>query len=183
MTNTALKQTDKKPSVKKKVQKKPVEKKPEKKALKEAVAKLSIIEPPVVQPVVVQPIEDTTSVVGQIRTAFKAENRLATVSGFLLGGFVPLGIYIISHNELTSIWEVNMLLVLGGLIYSASTVYQWGKLAFDSGWKAFGFLVLIEGIMILSSTTWLGVTALVYLVMINGIGTGVNIALKKGQSK
>ncbi len=127
----------------------------------------------------IDPPEDISKdVVGQIRLACKPENRLATAVGFLLGGFVPLAIYKVSHGEIGSFWELKTVLVIGGLVYSASTVYEWGKLAFRSGWKAMGFLVLTEGVMMISSTPWLGITALVYLVVINGIGTGVNLALK-----
>ena len=43
-------------------------------------------------------------------------------------------------------------IVAGGLLYSAKTVYAWGKLAFHTAAKALGFVVLLEGVMILSQT-------------------------------
>jgi hypothetical protein len=97
-----------------------------------------------------------------------------------LGGFVPLASYILAHQEIdpaTPLYEqLSALLVLGGLVYSASTIYEWGKLAFRSSTKALGFVVLLEGVMVTSRTSWLGTTALVYLIVINGIATGCALA-------
>ena len=107
--------------------------------------------------------------------------RLATVTGFLLGGFVPLASYVVSHYEIDPsaplYLQIASLLVLGGLCYSARTVYTWGKLAFHSGGKAAGFVVLVEGVMVVSHTPWLALSALVYLIVINGVATGCNLSL------
>jgi hypothetical protein len=67
--------------------------------------------------------------------------------------------------------------VLGGLVFSALTVFRWGRLAFGSPVKALGFVVLAEGVMTFCSTAWLSVVALGYLVLINAIATGCTIAL------
>ena len=69
-------------------------------------------------------------------------------------------------------------LVLGGLAYSAKTVWQWGTVAFQNAFKAFGFVVLLEGVMVTSHILWLSITALVYLMAINGIATGCNLTAK-----
>lgn len=121
-------------------------------------------------------------VVDDVIIATAARNRLATTLGFILGGFVPLGSYTVAHHEITAFNLTNLaplLMVLGGLAYSALTVYQWGNKAFESKFKAFGFVVLIEGIMTLSNITWLSIAALVLLVSINGISTGTKLALKR----
>ena len=43
--------------------------------------------------------KQSIGVVQQVKLALKPNNRLATVIGFLLGGFVPLACYWISHHE------------------------------------------------------------------------------------
>lgn len=124
-------------------------------------------------------IEDI-SVVDQVWLATRRDNIGATFGGFLVGGIVPLGTYLIAHYEVTAYTDPMALLILGGLMFSLITVYGWGKKAFnDSVTKALGFVVLIEGIMVFSNIAWLSVMCLVYLIAINGIATGVQLALKR----
>ena len=99
-----------------------------------------------------KPREDITedsAVVSQVKASFKPHNRLATMMGFLLGGFVPIASYVVAHYEVSrtvEVWaQLSSYLVLGGLVYSATTVYAWGTMAFRSGVKATGFVVLLEG--------------------------------------
>lgn len=120
-------------------------------------------------------------VVEQVRVALSPEHRLATFLGALLGAFVPFATFMIAHHQVnTGAYaygaDPKLLLVLGGLVYSARTVLQWGRLALDSGIKAIGFTVLIEGVMVASSAAWLSIVALVYLCLINAIATGVTLA-------
>lgn len=136
------------------------------------------------------------SVIEQVRESLKPKNRLSTVFGFCWGGLVPLGTYSLAHVELydslahsdisefMELWNRPLTyMALGGLLYSALTVYGWSERAFQSGAKAFGFVVLVEGIMILSHQTWLSLTCLAYLIVINGIATGVNLSLEKPKPK
>lgn len=126
--------------------------------------------------------KEPNGVVDEVIIATAARNRLATTLGFILGGFVPVGSFTVAHYEVTAFNLANwapLLMVLGGLAYSALTVYQWGVKAFESKCKAFGFVLLIEGIMTLSHTQWLSVAALLLLVSINGISTGTKLALKR----
>ena len=119
-------------------------------------------------------------VVEQVRGALRPRARLATALGFLLGGFVPVAVYVIAHHELD--WSAPLylqrgtLLVLGGLLFSASTEFNWGRMAFHAGGKALGFVVLLEGVMVTSTTAWLAMAALVYLVGVNGVATGCNLS-------
>lgn len=121
-------------------------------------------------------------VVDQVREACKPKNRLATVMGFLLGGVVPFASYVVAHHEVSNekalYAQLGTYLVLGGLLYSAKTVYEWGKRAFVSPAKALGFVVLLEGVMVASLTTWLSVIALGYLVVINGVATGCTLSVR-----
>lgn len=119
--------------------------------------------------------------VEQLRDGFRPQSRLATMIGLFLGGFVPLASFVVAHYEvdraaLFTAWQPQVLLVLAGLIYSAKTVYDWGKLAFRIPAKAFGFVVLLEGVMVTSSTRWLSFGALAYLILINAFATGCNLS-------
>lgn len=113
------------------------------------------------------------SVVGQVRLALKRENRLATAVGSLLGGFVPAATWTMTHHEPHD-WR--LLIVAGGLLYSAITVYKWGVLAFGMRVKAFGFVALLEGVMVMSATAWLSLTALGILIGINAVATAVALS-------
>lgn len=119
-------------------------------------------------------------VVSQVRAAMQPRNRLATALGALLGGGVPVATYVLSHQEVSQAAplyaQLPAWLVLGGLLFSALTVTQWGRMAFGSGWKALGFTVLLEGVLTCSSTQWLSVGALVYLICINATATGVRLS-------
>jgi hypothetical protein len=114
-------------------------------------------------------------IITQIHIA--ARNPLPAVIGALLGALVPSATFVVGHYELTSWTEPKALIVLGGLAFSALTVFRWGRLAFGSAVKALGFVVLAEGVMTFCSTAWLSVVALGYLVLINAIATGCTIAL------
>lgn len=118
------------------------------------------------------------SVVGQVRSAIRPENRLASFLGGVLGGFVPVATYVLSHAELPQRWWIDprAYIVAGGLLYSAKTVLRWGQLAFGDRWKAIGFVVLTEGVMVLSHTQALSLTALAVLVGINATATAVALS-------
>lgn len=127
------------------------------------------------------PAQREMGVVRQIQEALRPRARLATFLGCLLGGIVPLATFTVAHNEIDATrplyTQLSCLLVLGGLVYSAKTVYDWGCRAFGLRAKALGFVVLIEGTMVVSHIGWLGVTALVYLMIINGLSTGCALSL------
>jgi len=130
-------------------------------------------------------LEDSPSlgVVDQVRLAFRPRTRLATLIGCLLGGLVPMISFVLAHGEVNQIEplyeQVASYLVLGGLLFSATTVYTWGRMAFSSGAKALGFVVLTEGALVLAKTEWLGWVALFYLCAINAIATGCVLALDR----
>lgn len=119
-------------------------------------------------------------VVEQVRLSLRRGSRLAFALGVLLGGFVPIATYQISHTELVlsrALWlQPAAFFVAGGLLFSAVTMYRWGVLAFAQRAKALGFVVLLEGTMVTSRTPWLALAALVYLAAINGVATACNLA-------
>lgn len=121
----------------------------------------------------------------QLRIA--RQNLSASLLGAALGGFVPVATYTVAHQQLlvgAAKWSgVTFVspawaLVAGGLLYSAKTVWQWGKLTFNDRWKATGFVLLVEGVMVFSPVVWLSRTALGYLVAINAIATACLLAMR-----
>ena len=116
-------------------------------------------------------------VVGQIKLAFS--NPLPLLIGALIGALVPVATYTVGHAELAVAgWgSVPGAIVIGGCLFSAITVYKWGRRAFDSALKALGFVVLSEGVMTFSQTPWLSLLMLIFLVAINAIANGANLAV------
>lgn len=120
----------------------------------------------------------------EVRAA--ATNKVALLGGIVLGGFIPFSVYWLMHQEAptsTSICELAgrpivfaHLLVLGGLAYSAKTVYQWGRAVFADRFKAVGFTLLVEGILTFGHSNCLIFPALGILVLINGIAATSRLA-------
>ena len=119
------------------------------------------------------------SVLGQIKEALDGKNRLASFTGFALGGAAPAFTFFIGHFTLKSdavlYGQMSSYMVLGGMIFSALTVYEWLKNAFRNPWKAFGYVMLIEGAMVFSPLLGIAACALVLLFVINGVATACNL--------
>jgi hypothetical protein len=116
-------------------------------------------------------------VVSQIKLAFA--HPLPLLIGALIGALVPIATYTVGHLELAAAgWgSVPGAIVIGGCLFSAITVYKWGRRAFDSTFKALGFVVLSEGVMTFSQTSWLSMLMLSFLVAINAIANGALLAV------
>ena len=121
--------------------------------------------------------QDPRSIVEQVRSATREGHRLAMACGGVLGEFVPITTYILAHGEVAADPR-KWTLVAGGLLFSATSVFEFGREAFRSILKAFGFVVLVEDVMIWSATEPLSLAALAILVAINAIATGTNLALQ-----
>ena len=116
-------------------------------------------------------------ILDQVMTARKHPG--AAVLGFLLGGGVPLAIYSYAH-ELAGNWrDPRAAIVVGGLLFSAKTVWQWGRQAFACPYKATGYVILMEGVMVTSTSDLLSRLALGFLLGINAIATACTIATEK----
>lgn len=116
-------------------------------------------------------------VIGQIKLAFA--NPLPLIIGALIGALVPLATYTVGHAELdmSSWFSLPGAIVVGGCLFSAITVYKWGERAFGSALKAAGFVVLSEGVMTFSHTPWLSLLVLGFLIAINAVANGANLAV------
>jgi len=119
-------------------------------------------------------------VVEQVALAFSRANLLATVVGCVFGGFVPAAGFVVSHFEVPVLsgWRfaVALAIVAGALVVSARTVYAWSFLAFADRAKAVGFVVLVEGVMTFATHDWLAASALVLIVLVNGVAAGCRLS-------
>lgn len=125
---------------------------------------------------------ESFGVVKQVQIAFNRRNRLATALGFLMGGFVPSATYTVAHFEVAT-RPLMWLMVVGGLLFSAVTVYKWASLALNSNIKAVGFVILLEGVMTFAATPWLSFAGLFMLACVNGIATGSNLVNRERVSR
>ena len=126
----------------------------------------------------------TTDVVTQLECAIRRPQ--ATLIGALVGGLVPWFARTLAHDQLPATWSagnrglamVMLAVVLGCAVFSAITVYKFGRATFGDTRKALGFTLAIEGVMLVST----GVTsavALAVLIAINALANGASIALAR----
>lgn len=121
--------------------------------------------------------------VEKVKMATHKNKRLAFILGAIAGGFVPVASYSIAHLQAPQAEGftcfVSWMMVIGGLIYSALSVYDFGKQAFGSSAKAVGFVMLTELVLVFGQLDWLCYAALTVLVGINAVIAGVNLAMEK----
>ena len=126
-------------------------------------------------------------VVTQLETA--ARHPHAAVLGAVLGGAVPWFARVISHKEIPATWGSGSRLavvamvavVLGCCAFSMLTVFRFGLAAFDDGGKAAGFVLALEGVMLVSRGS-ASAYALALLVLINAVANGCVIALARDRA-
>ncbi|HSR79085.1 MAG TPA: hypothetical protein VLN57_21105 [Xanthobacteraceae bacterium] len=113
-------------------------------------------------------------------------NRLACIVG-AIPGIVPIGTYRLGHSELTS-WDPSVdpkaWAAYAGLAFSLLTVVSWAASAFatqnrlETAIKALGFTVLVETLMMTSSSSVLSIGCLVLLVVVNAVANGCRLAVR-----
>jgi len=126
----------------------------------------------------------TTDVVTQLEVAFR--NPHAALIGALLGGLVPWFGRTLAHSEIPSAWSAGntglalamLAVVIGCGIFSGLSVYKFGRAAFGDSKKALGFVLALEGVMLVSHGTTSAV-ALMVLILINAVSNGSVIALAR----
>jgi len=130
----------------------------------------------------------TTDVVTQLECAWR--NPHAALIGALLGGLVPWFGRTLAHSEIPSAWTsgntalaVAMLaVVVGCAVFSGLSVYKFGRAAFGDSRKALGFVLALEGVMLVSHGTTSAV-ALMVLILINAVSNGSVIALARDATR
>ncbi len=130
----------------------------------------------------------TTDVMTQLECAIR--NPQAAAIGAVLGGLVPWLGRTLAHGELPGAWSdgsrgiamAMLAVVLGCACFSALSVYKFGRAAFGDARKALGFVLAIEGVMLLSHGT-ASTVALVMLIVINALANGSVIALARDATR
>jgi hypothetical protein len=121
-------------------------------------------------------------VISQLECAVRRPR--AALLGAAIGGAVPWFARELAHGELPAAWAdgsraacaAMALVILGCCVFSMLTVYKFGLAAFADRRKAIGFVLALEGVMLVSrgaTSLW----ALAILVAINAIANGCAIAL------
>ena len=126
----------------------------------------------------------TVDVVTQLEVAIRRPQ--ATLIGALVGGLVPWFARTLAHDQLPATWSsgnhglamVLLAVVLGCALFSAITVYKFGCATFGDTRKALGFVLAIEGVMLVSTGATSNV-ALAVLIAINALANGAAIALAR----
>jgi hypothetical protein len=126
----------------------------------------------------------TTDVVTQLECAIR--NPHAALIGALIGGLVPWFGRTLAHDQIPSAWAAGnqglvltlIAVVLGCALFSALSVYKFGKAAFGDSRKALGFVLALEGVMLVS-TGATSTVALAVLILINAVANGSVIALAR----
>ena len=130
----------------------------------------------------------TTDVVTQLECAIR--NPHAALIGALIGGLVPWFGRTLAHDQVPAAWSagntalvaVMLAVVLGCALFSALSVYKFGKAAFGDTRKALGFVLALEGVMLVSHGAT-STVALVVLVLINAVANGSVIALARDATR
>ncbi len=130
----------------------------------------------------------TTDVVTQLECAFR--NPHAALIGALIGGLIPWFGRTLAHDQVPAAWSagntsfamVMIAVVLGCACFSAISVYKFGKAAFGDSKKALGFVLALEGVMLVSTGATSAV-ALAVLILINAVANGSVIALSRDATR
>lgn len=130
----------------------------------------------------------STDVVTQLEVALR--NPHAAAIGAVLGGLVPWFGRTLAHGQIQDAWTAGnraFALAMGAVVlgcgaFSGLSVYKFGRAAFGDPRKAFGFMLALEGVMLVSC----GVTSIVALgtlILINAIANGSVIALARDATR
>jgi hypothetical protein len=129
-----------------------------------------------------------TDVVTQLECAVR--NPQAAALGAVIGGLIPWFGRTLAHEEVPAAWSAGhhglasamIAVVLGCACFSAISVYKFGKAAFGDSRKAFGFVLALEGVMLVSHGATSAV-ALAVLIAINAVANGSVIALSRDATR
>jgi hypothetical protein len=113
-----------------------------------------------------------------------ARHPQAALLGAVIGGMVPWFARTLAHDEIPGTWSdgshtlaaIMVAVVLGCAVFSALTVYKFGRAAFGDARKALGFVLALEGVMLVSHGST-STVALALLIAINALANGSVIAL------
>lgn len=128
------------------------------------------------------------ALVDQIHYALLKQNRTALLMGLVYGTVAPALVWWVKHHELPaagSTWlaAIYWAMVLGGCVFSAKSVYDWGQAAFSQTAKSLGFTILVELAMTFVSSVTVSLTCLVLLASINITAVTCKLATDRRKSR
>ncbi len=101
-----------------------------------------------------------------IKISAANKRSIGQLSAAVASGFLPIASYMMAHVEAKAN-PILWVLVAAALAFSAPTLAGWATKWCGGKVKAWGFTVLLEGVLVASTTGWLSMTALTILVVIN----------------
>ena len=112
------------------------------------------------------------------------QHRSATAIGAVAGGSIPWLAKVLAHEELPAAWRAGsfaaaaaiLAVIFGCAAFSMLTVARFGMAAFGDKRKAIGFVIALEGVMLVAHGT-ASAYALLLLIAVNAITNGCHIAL------
>jgi len=130
----------------------------------------------------------TVDIVTQLEIA--ARNPHAAAIGAVIGGLVPSFGRTLAHSEIPTAWTAghhNLALAMGVVAlgcaaFSGRSVYKFGQAAFRDKSKALGFVLALEGVMLVAQGLTSAV-ALGLLILINAVSNGSVIALARDATR
>ena len=118
------------------------------------------------------------TVIQQLRRAFARGARLAAVVGFSVGSLFPVLSFVLIHHEVSE-HPISWVFVVGALIMSFSSVYNWFTAAYSSKVKGFGCALALEGVMTFCHIFWLSIICLSVLVFVNAVSSACAFQIRK----
>jgi hypothetical protein len=112
------------------------------------------------------------------RTAIRPASIILRALAAIGAGFLPIASYVVAHIEALerpAMWG----LVIAALLYSAPTLAEWSQSWCGSRIKAWGFTILLEGVMVASTVTALSLAGLAMLVIINAYYAWVSASVTR----
>ncbi len=94
------------------------------------------------------------------------KRTIGQIMASVAAGFLPIASFVMAHYESKEnplLWA----LVAAALMFSAPTLADWAQKWSGNKYKAWGFTILLEGVMVASHTEWLSFAGLIILVAIN----------------
>jgi VIT1/CCC1 family predicted Fe2+/Mn2+ transporter len=102
----------------------------------------------------------------QAKAVAAQKKNVAQFCAALAAGFLPIASYVLAHFE-SKTNPMLWLLVGAALLFSAPTLASWAQKWCGNQYKAWGFTILLEGVMVCSHTEVLSYAGLTILVLIN----------------
>ena len=101
-----------------------------------------------------------------IKVSAAQKRTIGQLCASIAAGFLPIASFVLAHFE-TKTQPMLWILVAAALMFSAPTLADWARKWCGNMFKAWGFTILLEGVMVFSHTVELGYAGLVILVAIN----------------